>query len=240
MDGRKHLVAGVDYRICHSYLHKVHGVSRWGSFVCQCVYTEKYFVINTLGPFVIYAVCSISRQYRHLIDEAYRFDSENEALKFMSRVNRFVECKNLLKDKANGFKIKSIHVLEPYLKAIKTCWDEDSTNYLEDNCTATINTKKHKMLEWELTLIFNFLIDEIQENSTESYQVNQNVFFEKLHILGGQEAVNKVLDNYALIKHIPTEHIQFWVFEEDDFVRLIVWNDCPEQKLVMSLAFLKK
>jgi hypothetical protein len=238
MDGRKNLVAGVDYRICHQYLHTISGTKRWGTWVCQCVYTNKYFVINSLGPFVVYAFCTMTKDYRNLIEDAYRFDSEKAAIRFMSRLNRFIQVKSAIRDKANSFKVEIKHYLEPYSKASKTCWDEHSVNHLEDMCTATINVKKHQILDWELTLIFNFLIDEIQENSTESYQVNQNVFFEKLNILGGQKSVDKVLDNYFLIKKLPPKHAEFWIFEEEDFDRLIIWNSA-DQKLVMSLAFAK-
>ncbi len=239
MDERNRWIAGVDYRICHSYIHKVAGTNRWGTWVCQCVYSNEFFVVNSLGPFALAACCSMSRTYRNLPDEGYRFKKEHDAIRFMSFINRFYECRGQVRHKAESFKLMNAHLLQPVLKAFQNNWDEHSTMYLEDFCTSSINPKKHQLLEWELTLIFNYLTDELEFNKEESYEISQADFFLKLDMMGGEDAVNRVLDHYSLITEVVQKNLQFWCFEEDSFTRLLAWDHGAEQRLVMSLAFLK-
>lgn len=238
MEERNRWIAGTDYQICHSYIHKVSGVNRWGTWVCQCAYTKEYFVVNSLGPFALASCCSMSRTYRSLPDDGYRFKKEHDAIRFMSFINRFYECRGQVRHKAESFKLMNAHLLQPVLKAFQNNWDEHSIQYLEDFCTSSINPKKHQMLDWELTLIFNYLGDELEINKDESYEITQADFFLKLDMMGGEEAINRVLDHYSLIAEVPTKNLQFWCFEEDFFTRLVFW-DGSEQRLVMSLGFLK-
>jgi len=240
MEDRKKWLAGVDYEIIHTYLYKI-GYPRWGSWVCKCLHSGKFFVMTSLGPFAIYSFCSMYKKYETLPDKGYRFNTEREALVFMKKLSTFFEVKSVLREKALKFRLKDIHLKQPYLVAEANNWDDYSAQvYLEDICTEEINSKKHRLLEWELTLIFNFMSDKLEENSDESFQLSQKEFFQKAMELGGQNSINLILDNYRLI--LNTKNPQFWCFIEYSscFTRFVVWDDGPEQKLVMSLAFLTK
>jgi hypothetical protein len=241
MEDRRKWLAGVDYEIIHTYLYKI-GYPRWGCWVGKCNYTNKFFVMTSLGPFGIYGFCSMHKKYETLPDKGYRFDSEREALVFMKKLSTFFEVKSILREKALQFRVKDVHLKQPYLVCEANNWDDYSAEvYLEDICTQEINPKKHKLLEWELTLIFNFLGDKLEENNHDSFQISQVEFFQKALELGGHDSINSILDNYSHILKAERNHRQFWCFQEHTFTRLVVWNDNPQQqKLVMSLAFLKR
>lgn len=238
MDDRKRWLAGVDYQIIHTYIYKI-GYPRWGSWVGRCIYSGKYFVMNSLGPFAIYSFCSMNKKYETLPDQGYRFEKERDAVLFMKKLNIFFEVKSVIRDKAVRFKLKNYHLRQPYLICEANNWDDYAAEvYLEDICTEEINPKKHRLLEWELTLIFNFLDDKLDE-SCDSYSISQVEFFQKVLEMGGRNYVDSILDNYHLILRMERNHRQFWCFIEDSFTRFVVWDDGPEQRLVMSLAFLK-
>jgi len=240
MEERKQWIAGVHYIICHSYIHTAFSKKRWGIWVCKCNYSEKYFVINSLGPFVQASCCSISKKYQNLPNESYRFKTEKEALCFMSFLRRFIECKSVIRVKAEAFLLRDMHLKQPYLKCAQNNWDDHSVNYLESICTSQINQKRHQSLDFELVCVFNFLNEELKKNSDESFQLTQKEFFEGIHQHGGRSAVDLILDNYSLIINTERKHRQFWCFREDLFVRYLVWDDSKKQRLVMSLAFLTK
>ncbi len=232
------MIAGVDYVIIESYIHKVLGINRWGVFTCQCLITQKFFVLTTVGVFAQVSSCSISKLYESVPNQNFRFTHKRDALRFMSHLRRFIECKSCIREKANAFILKDFHLKNPALKAIQNTWDEN-LDYKEDICTAHINSAIHQVLEFELTCIFNFLQEELERNSHDSYQLEQLDFFEHVIHFGGQDALNKVLDNYFLILNTPRQFRQFWIFkEEQQYTRLCVWEDSRAQRLVMSLCFL--
>ncbi len=236
---REQWIAGVDYSICHSYIHTVFSKKRWGIWVCKCNYSQKYFVINSLGPFVQASCCSMSIKYKNLPDSNYRFEIEKEALRFMSFLRRFIECKSVIRTKAEVFLLRDMHLKQPYLKCAQNNWDDHSVNYIESICTSKINQKRHQSLELELVCVFNFLDEELENNRHDSYQISQKEFFEGVLNMGGRNAIDLILDNYSLMR-MERNHRQFWCFHESLFLRYLVWDHSKNQRLVMSLGFVKK
>lgn len=229
---------GEEYQILSTYTEKNNqGKIKYANFLCQSlIKKDTYFIISTLSIFSIYSFFNSKKSYKNKIHE-FVFLKYDDAMKAFQQFNQWMHVKQINRKATENMVIPSFYLKEPYLRfrSSNRLWSGEQPPFLSKN-SYHHEIQSFYSIAFDIIMMINFLDEDFRENveKGDAQQLTEHEFFTEMS--EHQSLLDKVLDNYSLIKNV--QHIEFWKFIEDDFVRYVILKNYfsdSEAKMIITI-----